>query len=299
MGLMDFIAKKTYEEAEKERVQFIENCIIYDGPRLATEKYPESVKVIKDINYCGDDNEAHLLDIYVPEGMNSESFDEAFLLIHGGAFVYGNKELDKCFGMHVAESSNIPVINVNYRLAPEATMVDMLSDCLAAVDYVNEKYGVNKLHTTGDSAGGYLAYMMSLVINTAKIREDLGLVLKGDVKAATANPICGAFRNTSHGFPGIYFAGDKKLPDYVYDLGLAAELFGSAPTTIVTGSNDFLNADNHYLNDKLKSLGVKVEIRDYKSTSERDMHHVFSIAHPTWPEAEDSIAMMIGNAKGN
>ena len=36
MGLMDFIAKKTYEEAEKERIQFIENCISYlvDGEGL-------------------------------------------------------------------------------------------------------------------------------------------------------------------------------------------------------------------------------------------------------------------------
>lgn len=298
MGAIDPNAKCDFESCEKERISFINDCIVYDKPRLSSEKYPESVKVIADIDYCGDGKTEHKLDIYLPQGISDSNIDEAILLIHGGAFVYGFKELDKCFGMHLAEAANMPVININYRLAPDGTMKDMLQDGLWAVDYMADKYGLKAIHTTGDSAGGYLAYMMMLVVNNQPIRDDIGLVMNQDVKTITANPICGAFRNTPYGFPGAYFAKESLLPDYVYDQGLAARKFGSTRTVIITGDKDFLNSDNHYLDDVLKELDIQCELRDYESNSEREMHHVFPIAHPTWPESIDVIELMIKNIKG-
>ena len=97
-------------KAEKNRLLFIKNCTGFDTPRLEAEVYPAECKTEMDIVYKEGDNPLKL-DVYTPFGCYGAK--ECFILIHGGAFVYGFKNLDQNFGMHRAIKAGIPVVNVD------------------------------------------------------------------------------------------------------------------------------------------------------------------------------------------
>lgn len=283
---------------EEARLTFINNCIAFDTPRLETEKYPEAIDVVSDVAYTT--LPGLTLDYYVPAGKEINEFDEAFLLIHGGAFVYGNKELDKCFGMHLCEATNIPVVNVNYTLLPESTIDIILREIMMAVDFVETRTGIDKFHTIGDSAGGYLAVMSAVCINSGKVREDLKIEYKGVAKAVTMHPICGCYV-IDDGFPGTFFEkGVRQLPDYVYNLEEAVKLIKPIPTTVVTGENDFLREENRACYKVLTKMGFDVKFHDFDAVDGRDMHHVFPISDPTWEESRiyiDTVCEVVNKGK--
>ncbi len=287
---------KLAAQAEESRKFFIENCIQFDTPRLAEEVYPDGLDVQADIPYIDDENQEHLLDLYIPENAAS---DEVFLLIHGGAFVYGSKELDKCFGMHLALRSSITVANINYRLMPGTDLQGQVQDIFAAIRFLCEKnYSV--IHTTGDSAGGYLCLLSAILINSEQARKDFGITdFNYNVTCKSTSPICGAHFANPKKFAGFFFDQEEKLPKYIYDLTEALKLYGCPPTVLTTGDQDMMRRYNILLYKKMQKLGLPVEYYCGVSTDDRVMHHVYAIAHPTWPEGIKTIDMTIDNAKGN
>ena len=168
-------------KAEKGRQLFIKNCTLFDTPRLEEEVYPAECKTEMDVVYKEGENPLKL-DIYTP--FNCYGAKECFILIHGGAFVYGTKKLDQNFGMHLAIKSGIPVVNVDYTLLPDSTLPQILNEIFTAMNFVYIKYGFKKYHTVGDSAGGYLAYMVAICARSR----------------ASTSRICRARRKTSRAF---------------------------------------------------------------------------------------------------
>jgi len=284
--------------AEKNRQLFIKNCTISDAPRLEEEVFPAECKTEMDIIYKDGDNPLKL-DIYTPFGCYGAK--ECFILIHGGAFVYGFKKLDQNFGMHLAIKAGIPVVNVDYTLMPDATLSQIIDEIFKAMNFVYIKYGFKKFHTVGDSAGGYLAYIVAVAARSRHISHGLWVFekLKGNVESAGL--ICPGIRNPIKGFPGIYFEnlqGTKKdmqrLPNYAYDLNLVAERDTGLRVAIVTGEDDFLCDQDREFKDKLPDAMYY----EAKNDGELKMHHVFPIAHPEWPQSVKAIEMIAENAVG-
>ncbi len=299
--------------ANHARLEFVRNCPQFDIPRLEATVYPEGLTIEQDLPYaagkalpaplaqdaaadgatlcCSDRN----LDIYTPENAKP---NEIFLMIHGGAFVYGCKELNKEFCMHLALKSGIAVANMNYRLMPSTDLQGVLQDIFYAIGFLCEK-GFDTFHTVGDSAGGYLCLITAILINSPKAREDFGL--KGfpyQIKCPSTSPICGDHVETPLQFAGFYFDPDKKLPKCIYDLADAAKIYGCPPVVLTTGDQDMMLKQNEQLYKKLQAIGVPVDY--YCAITEepdRPMHHVYAIAHPTWPEGIKTIDMTIANAK--
>ncbi len=101
---------------------------------------------------------------------------------HGGGLLQGNKEnLPPHFRRlpkHSFDGTNIAVLSPNYRLAPQAPILDILSDSTALLTYVREKLNdrlkkegdgkhsidVNRICVSGGSAGGYLALLAGLPV---------------------------------------------------------------------------------------------------------------------------------------
>lgn len=297
--------------ADNSRKQFIQNCIQFDKPRLDAAVYPEGLKVESDLPYaegislpsplapdsasegnqlcCSD----RTLDIYTPENAKP---GEIFLLIHGGAFVYGCKELDKDFGMHLALKSGITVANINYRLLPGTDMQGEITDIFLAISFLCEK-GFSTFHTVGDSAGGYLCLLTAILMNSKDARTQCGITdFNYDITCKSTSPICGDHKESRKQFAGIYFDPDRKLPSFIFDLADAAEKFGCPPVVLTTGDQDMMLNQNELLEKRLRKLGIPVEYYCAESTEDRPMHHVYAIAHPTWPEGIKTIEMTIANA---
>ena len=277
--------------ADAERKTFINNCIGFDTPRLESEKYPEGLENKLEVEYA----EGLTLDIYTPANAKD---GHAFLLIHGGAFVYGHKELDKCFGMHLALKSGIRVVNINYTLMPDNDLQGLLSEIMKAVEFVQERLHIEHIHTVGDSAGGYLSLITSMLLNSEVMRKECGLDASITAFADSANMICGLYKASPRTFAGIYFDREHKMPSYIYDLSKAVSRFGCPRAVLVTGDKDFLEKENIRFAKFLKGEGISVKFTDAKSVDGRDMFHVYPIANPTWPEGEKTIEMISDNANG-
>lgn len=85
---------------------------------------------------------------------------------HGGGFVFGDLYTAGATCRALARRTGAIVIAVDYRLAPEHTLDDALSDCLAALHWAaNHAVALGgdpkRLSVGGDSAGGTLAALVS------------------------------------------------------------------------------------------------------------------------------------------
>ncbi|HYZ47401.1 MAG TPA: alpha/beta hydrolase [Sphingomonas sp.] len=85
----------------------------------------------------------------------------ALVFFHGGGFVIGDLESHDNFCAEAARSLDLPVIAVDYRLAPEHPFPAAPDDCETAARWVAESPAELGLHVTslvlaGDSAGGNL-----------------------------------------------------------------------------------------------------------------------------------------------
>lgn len=90
---------------------------------------------------------------------------------HGGGFVIGDLETHDSFCAEMARAMQLPVVAVDYRLAPEAPFPAAPDDCEAATRWIADNgealgLAIDGLVTCGDSAGGNLA-----IVVTQQLRE--------------------------------------------------------------------------------------------------------------------------------
>jgi acetyl esterase len=92
------------------------------------------------------------------------SRDESALILffHGGGFVFGDLDSHEPFCTYFAERMDLPVLAVDYRLAPEHPFPAAPEDCEAAARWAADSpvelgFKVTAIATCGDSAGGNLA----------------------------------------------------------------------------------------------------------------------------------------------
>lgn len=96
---------------------------------------------------------------------------EVILFMHGGGFVWGDIKIYDNLCSKLAKQTGAVVISLEYRLAPEFTFPYALRDSESVLRWVYSnivKYGGSPTRITvmGDSAGGNLAAVMSLMSRT-------------------------------------------------------------------------------------------------------------------------------------
>ena len=94
------------------------------------------------------------------------------VFFHGGGWVIGNVETHEPLCIDLAIALDVPVVSVDYRLAPENPFPAAFDDCLAAAHWLAsspEELGrrATGLFLAGDSAGGNLAAAV-----TAALRDE-------------------------------------------------------------------------------------------------------------------------------
>ena len=91
------------------------------------------------------------------------------LFFHGGGFVFGDLDTHEPFCAEMARQLDLPVVAVDYRLAPEHPWPAGAEDCIAAARWVAASpealgRGVTGLVIAGDSAGGNFTIVASLAL---------------------------------------------------------------------------------------------------------------------------------------
>jgi acetyl esterase/lipase len=140
--------------SERVRVEWKEN----DRKRDAGLSTPETVERFDDLRY-GKDPERNLLDVYRPKAEKGKL--PVIVIVHGGGWVYGDKDLYQFYGLTHAQRG-FAVVNYTYRLAPEVKFPASLEDTNQVIAWMYEhqeqyQFDMEHVFLTGDSAGGHLA----------------------------------------------------------------------------------------------------------------------------------------------
>jgi acetyl esterase/lipase len=103
-----------------------------------------------------------------------QSVRGAYLYIHGGGWVLGTNDSNDTRLESIANSHNVAVLSVEYRLAPEDPYPAGPDDCEAAALWLakaaQSEFGTDRLLIGGDSAGAHLA-----VVSLLRLRDRHGL----------------------------------------------------------------------------------------------------------------------------
>lgn len=116
---------------------------------------PEAIERFDDLVY-GDNSKWQVLDVYRPK-QDRDSILPVIISVHGGGWVYGDKERYQYYCMSLAERG-FAVVNFTYRLAPEFKFPTPVEDTNLVFSWVlehAEKYKMDKenIFAVGDSAG--------------------------------------------------------------------------------------------------------------------------------------------------
>ena len=266
---------------------------INDAKRDAGLTTPDDIQRFDDIQY-GPDSVENKLDVYRPK--NAQGKIPVIVSVHGGGWVYGDKELYQFYGMTLAQRG-FAVVNFTYRLAPEVKFPAPLEDTNNVISWMyenQEEYGLDMDHVfmVGDSAGGHLCGLYSAICTNPEYAVNYTFkVPNGFIPQAVALN-CGAYNPLSE----VGVLGDEQdqelMGDFLPEKGSAKEraLINVTdhvtekfpPVYLMTCVGDFCRPQAPLLETVLKKNGVYYEFKTY-GTEENPLYHVF---HLTMQEPE-------------
>jgi acetyl esterase len=100
---------------------------------------------------------------YSPEKTDA---DHMLIYLHGGGFTLGGLDTHHSICADISYRSRADLIAVDYRLAPEHRFPTLLEDAEDAVRWAASTYPGRPLILIGDSAGGWLAAMVSAALSS-------------------------------------------------------------------------------------------------------------------------------------
>jgi acetyl esterase len=207
------------------------------------------------------------LRIIAPETING-----VYLHIHGGGWVLGAADLQDQMLEHIADHTNLAVVSVEYRLAPEDPYPAGPDDCEDAaawlVKQAKAEFGTDVLTIGGESAGGHLAAATIL-----RLRDRYGYTgfrganLVYGVFDLSMTPSQLAFGNErlvlrTIDMQQFYNAflptvRDRRQPDIS---PLYADLRGLCPALFTVGTKDALLDDTLFMHARWLAAGNDAEI---------------------------------------
>lgn len=262
---------------------------ISDAKRDAGLTTPENMVRYDDITY-GPYGEWNLLDIYHTK--EAETLQPVIVSVHGGAWVYGDKELYQHYCMRLADRG-FTVVNFTYRLAPENRYPAALED-INNVMYFLKQHGseymadINNMFVVGDSAGAQLASQYLTMLTNAEYAGQFPFPMPDvTVKAAALN--CGLYdarKCAENGLdePFIEYVGKKVLEKFYADKELLESLDvlkymtkDFPPSYVMSSCHDFLLPNAEPMYRHLQNLGVDSILKIYGSKEQKEIAHVFHL----------------------
>lgn len=263
-------------------------CSQSDAKVHEAQTPPENIEKVTDIPYIDDGNIYHMLDVYYPEGTTDKL--PVIIDIHGGGWMYGNKELNEYYCLSLADRGYV-VFNINYRLVPDVTVNEQLQDVAQALKWISENMqsypcDTENIMLTGDSAGGQLAIYSAALLQSAELREIFDVVDADMTPTALLLTSPVAYMNDGSAFSlytKILWGRDyKDKPTYEYmNLDQIIDFSQLPPTYLITSSGDTLaHSQTLKTAELLKSKGVECELADYGEVNGKKLVHVFSVLEP-------------------
>ena len=205
----------------------------------------------------------------------------AILHIHGGGMVLGSVEQMQAGPAALAAAAGVPVVSVEYRLAPEHPFPAPQEDCHSALSWLAGQadalgFDAKRIVVAGESAGGGLAAALAIMARDLGGPGLAGQLLTypmldhrtGGDACPYKNPMTGEFiwTRASNRFGWRALQGDYRADDERcgwFSPSLAGDLTGLPPAYIATGSLDLFFDENLDYARRLVAAGVPVDLHSY------------------------------------
>jgi acetyl esterase/lipase len=134
------------------------------------------MRVVTDVTYLAP-GRAEKLDLYLPEGRAAGTKSPAFVWIHGGSWIGGDKGEARAKEIcGTLAAAGYVAVSINYKLGRGAWPTSLL-DCKNAVRFLRARaaeYGIDpdRIAVGGGSAGGHLALMVGFTIGQKELEPD-------------------------------------------------------------------------------------------------------------------------------
>ena len=251
-----------------------------DAERDKNNHIPDDIIRYDNIRYDNKDEKWNLLDVYRPK--NVEGKLPVILSIHGGGWVYGDKDVYQWYCMNLAERG-FAVVNYSYRLAPEyqypASFEDTSTVCNWIINH-QEEYGFDTDHIfgVGDSAGAHMLSLFACALTNKEYKIPYTLPKYFKFKAIALN--CGVYLMKPESL------GDtaKLMEDYLPNKGTHEEFYEISPINFITENYPpcfIMTCPGDFLKDAPSKLIPVLEKNDvpfiyrYFGNKENPLTHVF------------------------
>jgi acetyl esterase len=223
------------------------------------------------------------------------------LYLHGGGFTIGNLETHDSLCRQFAARGDCAVVALDYRLAPEHRFPAAVDDAWAAMGWLSEHAGTigidgSRLAVAGDSAGGTLAAVCAIHARDQGLRLALQVLITPGTAAlqdSRSHRIFGAgFLLEAAGIEWFFdhYIDPIDRRDWRFAPLQASDLDGVAPALVVLAECDPLVDEGIEYADKLRAVGVDVQLELYRGVT-----HDFIKMGRAIPEASQAQAT-IGKA---
>ena len=262
---------------------FCKSNKIDDAKRNEGLVTPPDIERFDNLRY-GDHRTRNILDVYRPK--NKQGKLPVIVSIHGGGWVYGNKEIMQFYCMNLAQKG-FAVVNFNYRLAPNHKHPTSLIDANKVFEWIfrhAEQYGfdTNNIFAVGDSVGATILGLYCFLCTDENYAKELGIEPPKGFLPKAVGLNCGLYHLTR----GEELLIDNCACEYLPNGGTNEEFRSLSldehindcfpPSFILTAKGDFLVVQDEPFYQKLKALGVESELHCY-GTEENPLGHVFHI----------------------
>ena len=194
------------------------------------------------------------------------------MFYHGGGFVIGDLDTHASFCAEVSRALDLPVLAVDYRLAPEAPWPAAPDDCEAAARWAAGSpaelgRSVTALIPCGDSAGGNLAIVVTAALRDAPAAVPVIAHLPFYPATDTTQeyPSYSAFAEgylLTRASMDWFNAAYQAEAEHVRTSPLKGDLRGMPPAVIVTASLDPIRDQGRAYAAALAEAGVAVVFRE-------------------------------------
>lgn len=199
----------------------------------------------------------------------------AVLYLHGGGMIFGLEHLGRVYDLAVRNyvaTSGVPMLVVDYRIAPEYGHPTPVEDCYAALRWLADNaatLGVDpaRVGVMGDSAGGGLAAGVSLLARDSEgppIAQQLLIYPMLDDRAQTPDPqllpfLTWTYDDNVTGWTALLGVGPDVVSPYAAP-ARATDLTGLPDTYIDVGDLDIFRDEDITYARRLSDAGVPTEL---------------------------------------
>lgn len=245
----------------------------YRMMRMVGDADPTPLAIIRDLSCPGPAGD---IPLRYYDARESREAGPAIMFFHGGGFVIGDLETHHPYCTELAAQLDLPVIAVDYRLAPEHPFPAAPEDCEAAARWLAENgkelgLDITGLVFTGDSAGGNL----TIVITQALIARPAAVPVIAQAPlypVVDSSQIGGSFTEFAEGYlltaDAMKWFGDNyaATPGDVRNDCILGDLASLPPTLLVTAGLDPLRDQGRDFAARAIKAGVDVTYMEMRGT---------------------------------